>query len=249
VRAKRALLKQLKVAEQPPEQNKDEDRRKASTAKLLRTVAGSEATQQLAHLRPPQRVVMRYQAGTAIGRWCTERTACRALVLMAVAVAGAACGGNASEERGQPRAPVVDSRAVGPTAASHASAKPLCPATGAWQLCSVVERLDRAGLAPRHEPGRVHEAPLSAPGVVILVGRSELRIFLYVDRMARERDQAKLDSTKYVMASEPLSMQAEPTLVASENLLAILRSRNDHQRERVSDALTAGPPQRPATKD
>jgi hypothetical protein len=27
------------------------------------------------------------------------------------------------------------------------------------------------------------------------------------------------------------------------NLLAVLRSRNDHQRERVSDALSAGPPQ------
>jgi hypothetical protein len=43
-------------------------------------------------------------------------------------------------------------------------------------------------------------------------------------------------------------MRAEPTLIASENLLAILRSRSDHQRERVSDALTAGPPQRSRTK-
>jgi hypothetical protein len=191
---------------------------------------------------------MRYQAGTAVGGSCTERTAWGVLALVAVAAASAACRENASEERGQSAATVVDTGAVGATGAARASAKPLCSATGAWQVCSVVERLDRAGLAPRQGPGGVQEAPLSAPGVAILLGRSELRIFLYADRAARERDQAKLASTKYVAASEPLSMQAEPTLIASENLLAILRSRNDHQRERVSDALTAGPPQRPGTR-
>jgi hypothetical protein len=94
----------------------------------------------------------------------------------------------------------------------------------------------------------VTESPLSSTGVAIRLGRSELRIFLYADRAARERDQAKLDRAKYVSASEPLSMQVEPTLITTENLLAILRSRSDHQRERVSDALTAGPPQKPGTK-
>jgi hypothetical protein len=70
-------------------------------------------------------------------------------------------------------------------------------------------------------------------------------VFLYADRVARERDQGTLDRAQYVDASAPLSMQLEPTLIVSENLLAILRSRSDHQRERVADALTAGPPQRP----
>ena len=189
---------------------------------------------------------MRYQAGTAAGRWCTERTAWRA-VAFAVCVAGAACG-NERAERGAPQARAIDTTALGAAGVPRAPAKPLCPATGAWQLCSVIERLDRAGLAPRPEPDHVREAALSAGGVAILLGRSELRVFLYADRAARERDQAKLDRSKYVAAGEPLSMQAEPTLIASENLLAILRSRNDHQRERVSDALTAGPPQRPGTK-
>jgi hypothetical protein len=194
---------------------------------------------------------MRYLAGTAVGRWCTERTAWGAAAFLAITAAAAACGGT-SEESGRPRATATDTRTVDATGTARvgtgAGTKPICPATGAWQLCSVVERLDRAGLAPRHEPAPVREAPLSAPGVAILLGRSELRIFLYADRAARERDQARLDSTKYVTANAPLSMRAEPTLIASENLLAILRSRSDHQRERVSDALTAGPPQRPGTK-
>jgi hypothetical protein len=198
---------------------------------------------------------MRYQAGTAVAGWCTERTAWaagrtrrRAVALAIGAAVSSACGGNASDEGAQPQAAVIDTRAVDVTGAARVSAKPVCPATGAWQMCSVVERLDRAGLAPRQERGRVLEAPLSSPGVAILLGKSELRIFLYADRAARERDQAKLDPTKYVAASQPLSMQAEPTLIASENLLAILWSRSDHQRERVSDALTAGPPQSPGRR-
>jgi hypothetical protein len=194
---------------------------------------------------------MRYQAGTAVGGWCTERTAWQALAFVAITAitaADAACGGSASEQRGQPQAAVVDTRAVGASGLARARVKPLCPATGAWQLCTVVERLERAGLAPRQDPDPVREGPLSASGVAIMLGRSELRVFLYADRAARERDQARLDSTRYAAATEPLSMRAEPTLIASENLLAILRSRNDHQRERVSDALTAGPPQRPGRK-
>ncbi len=199
---------------------------------------------------------MRYQARTAGAASCTERTACavgaarvRALALVAATISIAflitACRDRAREERGRQEAAVTDvTRQAGATGAALTSAKPACPATGVWQLCSVVERLDRAGLAPRQESGRVLEPPLSTAGVAIRLGRSELRVFIYADRAARERDQAKLDAAKYLAASEPVTMQAEPTLIASENLLAILRSRSDHQRERVSDALTAGPPQR-----
>lgn len=207
---------------------------------------------------------MRYQAGTAPAGSCTERTVWalsrirdrgHSLLFVVAAVAGtsSACGGGNEAERDQLRTTAggADARVAAAESASAARArqKPICPATGTWQLCSVVERLERAGLAPRQEPGRVLEPPLSSPGVAILLGRSELRIFVYADRAARERDQAKLDSSKYLSASDPLSMQAEPTLITSENLLAILRSRSDHQRERVSDALTAGPPQRAGTRN
>jgi hypothetical protein len=174
-----------------------------------------------------------------------------------IATAGSACSGGARDDE-SPEAqrshsgasPAVGATTgpAGGTSTGVAGAKPICPATGVWQMCSVIERLDRAGLAPRREEGLVREPPLSAPGVAIMLGRSELRVFVYTDRAARERDQARLDRKKYVAASDPLSMEAEPTLIASENLLAILRSRSDHQRERVSDALTAGPPQRSGAK-
>ena len=205
---------------------------------------------------------MRHQLGTALRRSCTECTAfgwrrtrrhsmTRVAVAALVAVADA-CRGAEREDVARSRtiASSGDTRAGTARGASGSQTgqKPICPATGAWQLCSVMERLDRAGLAPRQDSGRVTEAPLSSRGVAIQVGRSELRIFIYADRAERERDQARLDTSKYVQPSEPLSMQVEPTLITSENLLAILRSRSDHQRERVSDALTAGPPQNPGTR-
>jgi hypothetical protein len=208
---------------------------------------------------------MQHQPGAALGRRCTECTVWhgrhpfrrRAALALAIGIATAMAIGCSDSDRrsangrsepavagnAQRGAQVGDARAP-----SAADATAICPATGQWQLCSILERLERAGLAPRQDSGRVTEAPLSSPGVAIQLGRSELRIFVYADRASRERDQARLDTAKYVSASEPLSMRVEPTLIATENVLAILRSRNDHQRERVADALTAGPPQKPGTK-
>lgn len=106
-----------------------------------------------------------------------------------------------------------------------------------------MERLERSGLAPRVDS--VHpatEPPLSATGFVVRVGRGELEVYLYPDAAARARDQAKLDSTKYAGYTAALTMANQPTLIVSGNALAILHSRNDHQRERVGDAITAGAP-------
>jgi hypothetical protein len=179
--------------------------------------------------------------------------------MLLVAFAGAGCrarnddSARDSATQGAAATPAQPGSAGGtvpaPAGATAVGAKPICAATGTWQMCSVIERLERAGLAPQRVDGTAREAPLSQSGVAITLGRSELRVFIYADRADRERDQVRLDRTKYVSAADPLSMQAEPTLIASENLLAILRSRSDHQRERVSDALTAGPPQPPGTKE
>jgi hypothetical protein len=87
------------------------------------------------------------------------------------------------------------------------------------------------------------EAPLTQPGLLVRVGNSELELFIYADDDARKRDEAALDREKYVEYPRPVPMRPLPTLIRSVNLLAILHSRNEHQRERVSDAITAGPPQ------
>ena len=123
------------------------------------------------------------------------------------------------------------------------AAAPICPNTGNWAPCSVIYRLERAGLAPVRDSVPVTEEPLRFPGLRLNLGRGELDVYLYESASSRERDQARLDGTKYVVYPAPLPMRPLPTLITSANLIAILHSRNDHLRERVSDALTAGPPQ------
>jgi hypothetical protein len=134
----------------------------------------------------------------------------------------------------------------GDTAA--AAAIPLCPATGLWAECAIVYRLDRAGLVPRVDSSApVTEEPLTVRGRKILVGRSELELYLYPDAASRERELAAIDRTKYVEYPAPVPINPMPTLIHSANAIVILHSRNDHQRERISDLITAGPPQ-PSSK-
>jgi hypothetical protein len=100
-----------------------------------------------------------------------------------------------------------------------------------------------SGFVPKAEPGAGREAPLATVGTRYTLGRATLVVFLYQDEATRRADQAKLDTAGYLDPYEPVSMQEQPTLIGNVNLLAILRSRNDHLRERVGDAFTAGPPQ------
>ena len=136
--------------------------------------------------------------------------------------------------------------AAAPTSTAATVAQPgntACPATGLWSRCAIVERLDRSGLAPRVDSTvQAEEPPLTARGFLVRIGRSDLEVFLYDNQAARERDQARLDSTRYVPYTQPPTMAQQPTLMVSANVLAILHSMNSHQRERVGDAITAGAP-------
>jgi hypothetical protein len=107
--------------------------------------------------------------------------------------------------------------------------------------------LDHAGLAPRRDSsaGVIALPPLTLRGTRLLVGNAELDVFIYPDPGGRERDEARLDKSKYIEATDEPTLRGEATLIRNVNLLAVLRSRNDHQRERVADALSAGPPQAP----
>jgi hypothetical protein len=89
----------------------------------------------------------------------------------------------------------------------------------------------------------VREVPLTSTGFLVRVGSAELEVYLYPSVVARSGDIARVDTMRYLGYTEAASMQQLPTLIQSANLVAILHSRNDHQRERVGDALTAGPPQ------
>lgn len=129
--------------------------------------------------------------------------------------------------------------AAGDTAGTH------CPATGLWAECSVIERLENAGLGVEVSQNKATEAPLDQQGTAFSVRNAELEVYIYPSRAARERDQARLERAGYLHADAPPGLTYKPTLVASENLLVVLDTRRERQRERITLALTAGPPQPP----
>lgn len=155
-----------------------------------------------------------------------------------------ACGGPKGQPAGDTRSTTISPGAASPPVPASSGKAP-CPSTGQWSDCAVFQALDRAGLAPRRDSSQkaVTLAPLTRSGTRLLLGSAELDFFVYPDARARERDESLLDKTKFIEAADEPTLRGEPTLIRNVNLLAILRSRNDHQRERVSDALSAGPPQ------
>jgi hypothetical protein len=127
---------------------------------------------------------------------------------------------------------------------------PECPANGLWAQCSVLYRLDRAGLAPRLDSTEtVEEKTIGASGAahtfVLKIGKfARLEVFVYPDSAARIADETKLNRTQFVGPAAQQTIKRERTLMENANFIGLLTSINAHQRERVSDALMAGPPQR-----
>ena len=163
-----------------------------------------------------------------------------ASLAVALALAGAC--------RGAERAPATDSAAAapavapGPTSATPSATKPACERTGHWIPCQVRYRLERSGLALRDTSASDQPALGPAP-TVFRVGKGSLAIYLFADSAARARAATKLDTVTFVGTEHPLTMLSRATVIQNDNLLALLYSKNDQQRERVSDALMAGPPQ------
>ena len=132
--------------------------------------------------------------------------------------------------------------AVGPSVVRVAGVA-ACPRTGHWTSCQVRDRIDRAGLAPFDS---VVESGLPALGpkpIVYRVNRAGLAIYLFADSVTRARAGRLLDTARFVSSALPLTPRSEGTVIENDNLLALLFGKNDHQRDRVADALTAGPPQ------
>lgn len=132
-----------------------------------------------------------------------------------------------------PRAPVV----IG------VGGKPACPGTGHWTDCAVLKRLEAAGVAPQIAKELPDLPEMSAKPLLFKVGKSGLAVYLFADSSARARAARALDTLHYISAARELTMRGETTAIQSDNLLALLYSRSEQQRERVSDAFMAGPPQ------
>lgn len=135
-----------------------------------------------------------------------------------------------------------DSAASAAAAQAPTAAEEPCAATGHWVPCQVKKRLRMAGLAPRdsviEDTVRLGPTP-----IVYVAGGSAIAVYLFPDSLSRRRAAATLDTTKFIAPDAALTMRHEATAIQNDNLLAILYTQRDQQRERVSDALMAGAPQ------
>ena len=169
-------------------------------------------------------------------------TRCAAVCL--ALLGAAACGGSKTPA---PAASVASTPvALGPV--QPIAPGPACPATGLWSACSVMYRLDRAGLAPSIDSsGAPDEKMLTGAPLMLKIGfTAKLEIHLYADSAARIADEKRIDRTQYVTPEQQQTMRRERTLIETANMVGLLTSINGHQRDRVADALMAGPPQPPA---
>ena len=181
---------------------------------------------------------------------------CAAVVAATLAVWG--CGGSADRSGGSADGGADRAAARGAPPDNHAGAAPgdgrhrngasdtlsaPCPRTGLWLECHVVDRLEQAGLVLTRGQEPATEPPLERQGVNFDVRNATLEVYVYPDPAARERDQRRLDPEEYLAADEPPGPVPRPTLVTSGNLLVVLDTRRERQRERITLALTAGAPQ------
>lgn len=141
-------------------------------------------------------------------------------------------------------APPPASAASAPVAAAVAGVG-TCPSTGQWAECSILYRLERSGFVAKVDSGaKPQEKALTGKPMVITLGRGgTLEVYLYPDTAARVADGAKLDRAHLVNATAEQTIERERTLIESSNIIGLLTSLSGHQRERVSDAFMAGPPQ------
>lgn len=161
---------------------------------------------------------------------------CARLILGVAFGALAGCG--SAEKKGQPPRVTADAPAIytGP------APLPPCPGTGHWESCTVFDRLERAGLAPQRGD-TVRFAFLKIAGQTWRLGKATIHVFRYRDSLSRHADFVTLDSLHARPRADTLTAwPGTPTVLVNDNLLAILLSDNDEQVERVTLALTAGPP-------
>lgn len=167
-----------------------------------------------------------------------SRRAQRAIVGTIAAMWLVGCGASEKPKKQQPP------RVTRDDAVPRAGPAPLptCAATGHWEPCTVFDRLERAGLAPQRGDS-VRFPFLRVGGQTWRLGTAVIHVFRYRDSVARHADFAALDSARVRPSGGTLTTwPGTPTLLVNDNLLAILLSENGEQVERVTLALTAGPP-------
>lgn len=119
-----------------------------------------------------------------------------------------------------------------------------CPRTGRWAICSLEKRLEQAGFVLRRAQGEPpRRSGLNVQPQAYTLGRAYLEVFIYPDEETMKRDLAGLDTTVVAPRGGKNDWGMPPRFIRSGNLIAVFLTSNEQQAERLSLAVTAGPPQ------
>ena len=163
----------------------------------------------------------------------------------------AACDGgakSASDTGAAAAAAAADAGGTGPVASESPvvavdSALP-CPRTGRWAICSFEKRLEQAGFVLRKAQGEPpRRTGLNVQPQAYTLGRAYLEVFIYPDEATMKRDLAGLDTTVVAPRGGKNDWGMPPRFIRSVNLIAVFLTSNEQQAERLTLAVTAGPPQ------
>ena len=150
----------------------------------------------------------------------------------------AACSGEAAEQR-----KVQQARAGIATAESTAVRVATLPATGLWSKDHLLERLVRAGVAPRE----VADAPkgpawMGQRAVVIAAGGGEVYAWIYRDSTARKAATDSLDESTGAPKGGVPAFAGPMLFVRQNNLAAMITGGSETNQDRIALALQAGLP-------
>jgi hypothetical protein len=157
--------------------------------------------------------------------------------LLAFTVVAAGCSSPGKEAKVEQA-----TRAAIAAESSTAAAAASMPSAGRWDEPHLVERLVRAGLAPRAMHDQKGEGYWRVPVLAYQVGPSVLQVYLYADSLDRRAVTSTLDTLTAAPLGRPGVYPPRHILIVQNNLAAVMVGGSDTQQERVRLALEAGLP-------
>lgn len=151
----------------------------------------------------------------------------------------AACG--SAEER----AARTQREQRGAMAAAESTARGAAalPATGLWSEAHVMDRLVRAGVAPRAREGTVPAAPwMRVAPMALRAGGGEVFVWIYADSTARIAVTATLDPDTGAPRGTVTPFPPPLVFVTQNNLAALITGGTEQNIERIMLAFQAGLP-------
>ena len=117
------------------------------------------------------------------------------------------------------------------------------PSDGRWTEANLMDRLLRAGVAPRANPAPAPDAPwFKAEPLRILAGGGEVYAWIYPDSSARRAVTDALDSLSAAPAGTTTPFAPPMMFVTNNNLALVITGGRVTNHDRIALAVQAGLP-------